>query len=290
MKTKTIVSLLLALAASLVSAQQPVQPIMTSYADVFPAIESRLGSLSSVRKVEDTAVASVASGSGSFASKITFLDGTTSAVFLTATYVRTSRINGVTTVAAPGVIDLSRSKYNPEGEASTPSLFYVNSDGLLVVPVNANFVGTTLVNPKTVFITEQRATLPKLVIVDDYWQVSWDVSGTYTKNGVVTPFSFSGQSAKVLVVNETDAPIFEVSSDYPIDPVTSYEIVGGLNTIRASGVTVSSYNKTWWMETSINLVNWSVDNTVTVAPNVTITTPFIPSDPRRFWRVKSLQP
>lgn len=284
---KTIKSLLLTL---IVSLNTSAQVVISSYADVFPATKNRLSDIGNIRKVEDTAVASVASGSGSFATTVTFPEGTTSAIFTVAQHIRSSRINGVETVASPGVVSIAGSKYNPEGDVSLPSLGYVNSADVMVVPVNSNFVGTTLVNPKTVFITEQRVTLPQLQIADDYWQLSRDLSGTYTLNGVVTPFSVTGQTARVVVVNETAAPLTTVTQVYPSPVVTSSTVSASLVNIFATGLTVASYNQTWWMETSTDLIHWNVAPNATVAPGVVISFPVDPLDSKRFYRVASLTP
>lgn len=284
---KTIKSILLTL---IVSFNASAQVTINSFADVFPATESRLSSISNIRKVEDTAVASVLSGSGSFATTVTFPEGTTSAVFTVAQHVRSSRINGVETVASPGVISISGSKFNPENDVSLPSLFYRNSANTLVVPVNSNFVGSTLVNPKTVYITEQRVTLPQLQVVGDYWQLSRDLSGTYTLNGVITPFSVTGQTARVVVVNETTAPITTVAQVYPTPVLTATTVSASLVSIFATGLTVDSYNQTWWMETTTDLIHWSVATNATVAPGVTISFPVNPLDSQRFYRVASLTP
>lgn len=280
----------LAVMASL-SLMASAQAVITSYCDVFPATESRLASISSIRKVEDTAVASAPSGSGSFATTVVFPDGTTSAIFTVAQHVRSSKINGIVTTASPGVVDIAQSKFNPEGDTALPSLFYRDSSGTLVVPVNSNFVGTTLINPKTVFITENRATLPQLVAVGDYWQTTRDLTGTYVLNGNVIPFSVTGQVAQVIVVNETTAPVAVVTTEYPNDPKITSTAKSDTNvTLTATGLTVDSYYQTWWMESSIDLANWAIDNSAIVGPNVTITFPVIPGESERFYRVKGLQP
>lgn len=291
MKIIKIVSIFVAISATLFSSASAQGVIVKSYADVFPATESRLQELSSVRKIENTAVASVLPGTGSFAFTVTFPVGTTSAVFSVAQHVRSSKINGgIVTIAPPGVISIAQSKFNPEGETvSFPSLFYRNSEGVLIVPVNSNFVGTALVNPRTVFITEQTATLAQLGIPGDYWEVSRTVEGTFTINGVVFPFSFTNQNARVEVVDETDAPIAFVTNFYPNNPTIDSVIhsEGGIN-LTASGLTVNSYLKSWWMETSTDLEDWNTTNLPSVAPDVVISFPINPEENKRFYRVRVL--
>lgn len=275
----------------LISVVSSAQVVIKSFADVFPATENRLSSIGNIRKVEDTAVSSVMSGSGSFATTVTFPEGTTSAIFTVAQHVRSSRINnGVETVASPGLISIAGSKFNPEGDSSLPSLFYRNSTDVLVLPVNSNFVGTTLVNPKTVFITEQRVTLSQLQTVGDFWQISRDLSGTYTLNGVVIPFSVTGQTARVVVVNETAAPISTVTQIYPSPKVVSTTTLESTVSIQSTGLTVDSYNQSWWMETSTDLIHWTVATNATVAPGVTISFPVNPLDSKRFYRIAGLTP
>jgi len=287
MKTKLVCLLGLAIAG--LSPMVSAQVVTTSYCDVFPATQSRLTSISDIRKVEDTAVASVLSGSGSFATTVVFPDGTTSAVFATANTVRSSNINGVVSTLPP--VDMQASKFNPEGDISLPSLFYKNAGGTIVVPVNSNFVATALINPKTVYITEQRATLPQLLIVGDYWQLSRNLSGTYILNGVSTPFSVTDTTAKVVVVDETDAPVASVSMTYPVNPkINSVTHTSTTITLLATGLTADSYNQTWWMETSIDLVTWGTISASTVGPDVTITFPIVVGENKRFYRVKGLIP
>lgn len=286
MKTK-IVSLGLAFASSLVATAQPV---MISYADVFPATESRLDSLSSVRKVEDTAVASPAYAS--FATRIVFPEGTTSVTFTAASFAVESWINNSYTIHNPGGVNMASSKFNPEGDVSIPSIFARTSVGTLIVPVNSDLVGTTISNVKTFLITEQKANLPQLVNVGDYWKLYRSLAGTYTI-GAGTPivFSFPDQVATVKVVNETNVPVSGVSVDYPNNPqITSTTVSEGNITLLATGLTTASYNQTWWVETSTNLVNWTVATNATVSPDVTIVFPFVPSEQKRFWRVYGLQP
>lgn len=289
MKTKLKLTLTLSLALAALTGIAPGQAVISSFADVFPATESRLSKLSDTRKVEDTAKASAPSGSCSVATMIVFPDGTTSAIFSVANYTRSSRINGVVTTASPGVVDMSASKWNPEGDVSLPSIFYRDSTGSLVVPVDSSFVGTTINNPKKVFITEQKATLPSFFGVGDYWQVSRNLSGTYILNGIVTPFSVTGQIAKVTVVNETDAPIASVTTTYPNNPkITGTSSSGGVVSLTATGLTVDSYNKSWWVASSTDLLNWSVAYDATVGPNVVISFPI--GSGRRFFRIMGLQP
>jgi hypothetical protein len=276
---KNIITLFM-LGLSVLSAQ----PVFKSYADVFPAVESRLSMLNDQRRIEDTAVGSVPSGSGSFATSIDFPSGTTQAVLSTATFTVTRRINGVTTVVASN-INISASQFNPEGDVSLPSIFYRNSANGLVVPAGFTLVGTTLTNPKTLLLTEQKITLPQLVVEGDFWEVSRSFSGNYTLGGTVFPFSTTTM-AKVIVVNQTVAPINSVTTEYPQNPQTVFTQQGGTGTITATGLTVDSYNKTWWIESSTNLVDWSVVTNATVAPSVTITFPIIPGEPKMFWRIK----
>ena len=285
MKIRTL-SLLVSLFA-LMGAQG--QAIISSFADVFPVTEARLSLLSDVRKVEDTAIASVPSGAGSYATMVIFPDGTESAIFTVARYTRSSKINGVITTASPAVVDMSGSKWNAEGDISAPSIFYRNASGSLVVPANSNFVGTTIINPKTVFITEQKATLPSFAGDEDYWQLSRDLSGTFLLNGTIFPFSVSAQTARVIVVDETDAPISAVTTTYPNNPIiTGVSVFGGSINLNVTGITVESYNKSWWVASSTNLVDWETAFDATVAPGVLISFPTGPG--RRFFRIMGLQP
>lgn len=285
MKAK-IVSLGLALVSSLVSAQ----PVMTSYADVFPATESRLGSLTSIRKVEDTAAASAAYAS--FATKIVFPEGTTSVTFTAASFAVESWINNNYTIHNPTGVSMANSWLNPEGDVALPSIYGRTSTGTLIAPPTTNLVGNSF-PAKTFFITEHKVDLSDLVNPGDYWVMYRSVSGTYVTNGDPIPFSVSGQSAKVILVNETNVPVNGVSQDYPNNPQTPLITVsGGVTTITATGVTVASHKKTWWMETStsLDIGSWSFDDTATVSPDVTITFPYVPGDPKRFWRINGLKP
>ena len=279
------------------TATASAQVMFKSYADVYTIPESCLSSLSSIRRVENTAAASVPAGSGGFATEVIFPEGTTSAVFTTASYTRVSKTNGGSEVtAAPGVVSMSASKFNPEGDVSTPSLFYRNSDNNVIVPVNSNFVGTTLTNPRKVLITEQRAaTLPQLVQTGDYWEFRRTLSGTYVLEGSTIPFSVVDSSAKVLVVNETDAPITTVSPNYTTDVKMGQPMINSENVViiaTGENLTPSSYNVSWWIETSVDLVNWSTTTNATVSPgsDVILTFPYNNAKSKRFWRIKTLLP
>jgi hypothetical protein len=293
MKTR-IVSLGLALASSLVSVAQLAQPVMTSSADVFPVTENRLGSLSSVRKIKDTAAASATYAS--FATKIVFPHGTTSVTFSAASCAVESWCNNVYTIHNPVGVNMALSKFNPEGDVSLPSIFARTEANALILPVNSNLVGTRLLNVKTFLITEHKAStpqLPKLVNVGDYWKMYRSLAGTYTIGaGAPIRFSFPDQVATVIVVNETDAPVSGVTMDYPNnDPViTSIVTSGGTTTFALTGLTFDSYNKSWYLETSTNQVNWSLSTNATVGPNVTIRFPFVSGNPKCFWRIVGLQP
>jgi hypothetical protein len=266
-------------------------PVIKFYADVFTATENRLDSLSALRKVEDTAKASATYAS--FAAKIVFPENTTSVTFTAASFAVESWINNVYTIHNPVGVNMAQSKFNPEGDVSTPSIFARGPTNNLIVPINSNLVGTPIPNTKVFLITEQKAVLPQLVLVGDYWVLYRSLSGTYTIDGATMsfPFSANDKPAMVKLVNETSAPINGVTMDYPNNPATS-QITrsGGTPSILATGLTAASYNKSWWVETSVNLMNWSVDNTAAVSGNVIITIPATTSDPKRFWRISGLKP
>ncbi len=264
-------------------------PVIKFYADVFPATENRLDSLSSLRKVEDTAKGTATYAS--FAAKIVFPEDTTSVTFTAASFAVESWIDNDYTIHNPVGVNMAQSKFNPEGDVSLPSIFARDFAGNLIVPINSNLVGTSIPNIKEFLITEQKAVLPQLVLVGDYWVLYRSLSGTYTIDGATMSFSFSAndQSAMVKLVNETAYPVIGVTTEYPNNPKTSFIRAGGTGTITTTGLTADSYRKSWWVETSVNLADWDNATDVTVAPDATVTFP-ITSDLKRFWRIKGLKP
>ena len=292
-KMKLIITALLVAFAFVSGAS--AQVVITSYADVFTVTADRLSVLNDERKIEDTAVGAVPAGSGGFATRIVFPEGTTSAVFTSASYTRVSKTSGSEVMASPGVVNMSGSQFNPEGDGSTPSIFYRNSGGSVIVP-SGTFVGTTISNPRTVFITEQRAaTLPALVQVGDYWEFRRTLSGTYVLEGSVIPFSVTSQPARVIVVNETDAPVSSVSQDQTTNVMMGQPVISGEDVeISATGsnLTPSNYNSSWWIETSVNLVEWSPSENATVSPGTTVLIkfPYDDEEQRRFWRIRTFSP
>jgi hypothetical protein len=94
------------------------------------------------------------------------------------------------------------------------------------------------------------------------------------------------QSSKVVVVNDTDVPVTSVSDTYPVNPmITSVTALGGTITLTTKGLTAGSYLQNWWIDKSIDLVNWTHTTNATLSGNLNISFPQNPQESKCFYRI-----
>ncbi len=285
MKSIAIIVTIVTVVASAASSQEVVS---TSFADVFNTDEARLSSLSATRKVEDTAAPAV--NTVYFATTLSFPLGTTSVNMTAVKFTLTKKVNGSAPVVLLFNKEMNESQYNPEGDISTPSIF-ARSSGVLL-PMSGNLCPSNLgLLPSALYITEHKVALgsgsfQKMTQIGDYYTMERKCSGTYTLGDTVFPFTDITSTAKVEIVNQISAPVTGISDFWPNNPVCAGSTS---NSFTLTGLSVDSYLKNWWVETSTDMVNWSPDTGVTVSPDVIIGFTVDPLKPKKFWRVGYLE-
>ncbi len=285
---KTIITTIVAVIIA-TSAAFSQEVVSTSFADVFNTNEARLSSLSATRKVEDTAASAV--DTVYFATTLSFPLGTTSVNMTSVMFTLTKKVNGAAPVVQLNNVSMGLSQYNPEGDISMPSIFAKSSSSSLL-PMSGNLCPSNLgLLPSALYITEHKVALgsgsfQKMTQIGDYYMMERKCSGTYTLGGTVLPFTDITSTAKVEIVNQISAPVTGISDFWPNNPVCAGSTS---NSFTFTGLSVDSYLKNWWVETSTDLVNWSPDTGVTVSPDVIIGFTVDPLKPKKFWRVGYLE-
>ncbi len=266
---RTIIALIVALTCT-VSAQQPTVTA-TSVADIGNITSSNFSTKVGNREVSYVTLSGV--NAVYFGTRLDFPTGTTSVTLNSVNFSVTRKVGGGTTVIQLSGVNMALSQFNPETDASTPSI--------LASPTSpsGNLVGTAMVNSTSLWITEHKVTLggsfPKMSKPGDYYELSRLISGNATINGIVTPFTISTLSRVTAVIN----------------PVTGNPVIAdGKISFPVTGVLPGDFGLLWGIEKSTDLLIWSrvTSPEATIVDNgngVTISFIYDPGTPRKFFRI-----
>lgn len=210
-------------------------------------------------------------------------------------------INGAAPVTQLSNILLALSKWNPEGDATNPSIFARNAEGglvtsVLTTPSSFNFVGPTVPAVRRIYLTDQTITLgttnfPRLVAVGDYYERVLTVSLNVTLGATTTPITLTS-SAFVRVVNRTAAPITGIASVYLPENVatsaTAYS--GGTFSSTVLGLSNADYNRGWYIVGGSNPASFVPVNVTVSSTSGGIIFSASPGLPSYFFRVVMIDP
>jgi hypothetical protein len=256
------------------------QPTIQSYASTSPALEASLSGLDNRFEVPDTAVTSVILVS--FASKIDFPVGTTSAVINSISFSLIKKVAGIEVPQLTN-ISMNGSSWNNEGGTSSPHL-YVRDTSNNLVAMTGVLMGNSIPNAKTLFITKHNINLgsgpfEKMVQEGDFYKLTRSINVSWTVSGVPQTTTLTTESTVMIWFYPTNPP-----------KITSTSTPEGGISFNVVGATLTSYGNTWWMETSTDLGisnPWTVDNGGVVTGNTIVTFPVnVVLEPKRFWRIK----
>lgn len=282
MKTKitVIVSVITAVLTSIASAQVPV---ITSYASTSPALEASLSGLDNRFEVPDTSVTGISLVS--FASKVSFPVGTTSATVNSVSFSLIRRINGVQTTQLSN-ISMNSSAWAVEGGTGRPAIFARDASSAIIA-LSGGFANKPMPNVRSLFITDHKIILggtgnpPKMVKEDDFYKITRSINVSWTVSGLTQSITLSTESEVVIWFYPTNPPV-----------ISSVGLDEGTFQVYVSGVTPSSYGKTWFIQTStkvgLDTSPWVSATNGTVSGNTVISFPVIEGESQRFWRVQSI--